>query len=95
VADKPSVPEDARQRTGEHLPDSPPPQQVAAPAAETTTGAPRWVKVLGIVGALLVLLIIVMLLTGHGPGRHMHGGLGGPVAPASLDTGVATRGGFA
>jgi hypothetical protein len=35
------------------------------------------VKVFGIVGVALVLLIIVMLLTGHGPGRHMHSGLRG------------------
>ena len=35
-----------------------------------------------IVGVALVLLIVVMLLTGHGPGRHMHGGLG-RVVPAT------------
>ncbi len=92
MTDKPSVPEGASERTGERLPDPPPPDGVAAPAAEAITGTPRWVKVLGIIGALLVLLIIVMLLTGHGPGRHMHGGLGGPVAPASLDVGADTPG---
>ena len=43
---------------------------------EATGGTPRWVKIFGTVGVVLVLLIIVMLLTGHGPGRHMHGGLG-------------------
>ncbi len=32
---------------------------------------------------VLVLLIIVALLTGHGPGRHMHGGLGGHTASTS------------
>ena len=36
-------------------------------------GAPRWVKVLGIIVIILVLLIfIIMLLPGdHGPGRHL------------------------
>lgn len=31
---------------------------------------PRWVKVSGIVVAVLVLIVVVMLLSGHGPGRH-------------------------
>ncbi|OLE65306.1 MAG: hypothetical protein AUG03_05375 [Acidobacteria bacterium 13_1_20CM_2_68_14] len=38
-------------------------------------GTPRWVKVFGIVGLVLVLLVVVMMATGvggkHGPGRHM------------------------
>jgi hypothetical protein len=39
------------------------------------TGAPRWVKVFGIVVAVLVLLFVIMALfgggpAGHGPGRH-------------------------
>jgi hypothetical protein len=93
MADKPSVPDGASERTGERVPDSLPPDAVAERAVEPTTGAPRWVKILGIVGALLVLLIIVMLLAGHGPGRHMPGGLGGPVGPAGLDVGEATLGG--
>ena len=33
---------------------------------------PRWVKVFLLVGLALVVLIAVMLLTGHGPGQHMH-----------------------
>jgi len=42
---------------------------------ESTTGTPRWVKVFGIIGIALVLLVVIMLLTGggpggHGPGRH-------------------------
>jgi hypothetical protein len=41
------------------------------------------VKVFGIVGGVLVLLIIVMLFSGHGPGRHMHSGLGGHPAQVS------------
>ncbi|MFD1116550.1 hypothetical protein ACFQ3A_19480 [Sphaerisporangium aureirubrum] len=41
------------------------------------TGIPRWVKVTGIVVAVLVVLVVALLLTGeHGPGRHS-GGMGG------------------
>jgi hypothetical protein len=47
------------------------------PDRESTTGTPRWVKVFGIIAAVLVLLFVIMVLTGHGPGRHMFGGLGG------------------
>ena len=36
----------------------------------TQPGVPRWVKVFAIVGALVVVLVIVMLLAGHGPSRH-------------------------
>jgi hypothetical protein len=36
------------------------------------TATPRWVKVFGLVAfALVVLLVILMLIGGHGPGRHM------------------------
>jgi hypothetical protein len=41
---------------------------------EPTPGTPRWVKVFAIVGAVVALLIVIMLLTGHGPSQHMHGG---------------------
>ena len=39
-------------------------------------GAPRWVKVLGMGVAALVLLFVVLKLLGfeHGPGRHMKQG---------------------
>lgn len=43
------------------------------PDGEATTGPPRWVKVFGIVLAVVVLLLAVVLLTGggnHGPSRH-------------------------
>jgi hypothetical protein len=33
--------------------------------------APRWVKVAVVIGIAVALLIIVMLISGHGPGRHM------------------------
>ena len=60
------------------------------PIAESTTGTPRWVKVFAIIGLALVLLVIVMLLTGHGPGRHMHGGLGDHAGSASFALGRVT-----
>jgi hypothetical protein len=38
-------------------------------------GAPRWVKVSGIIAIILVLVIMTVIFTGvggpHGPGRHM------------------------
>lgn len=34
------------------------------------TGRPRWVKVFGIVAAVVLLLLVVMILAGHGPGNH-------------------------
>lgn len=35
-------------------------------------GAPRWVKLFGIIAVVVILLIVVLLLSGgnHGPGRH-------------------------
>ena len=42
------------------------------------TGMPRWVKVFLLIGVALIVLITVMLLTGHGPGRHMHHALRPP-----------------
>ena len=42
---------------------------------EATVGAPRWVKVLGIIALVAVVLVVVLVLVGggpggHGPGRH-------------------------
>jgi hypothetical protein len=46
-------------------------------------GTPRWVKVFGIIA--LVLLVVIMLLTGHGPGRHtLSGDAGDQVAASSV-----------
>ena len=42
---------------------------------------PRWVKIVGAVAVLFVVLLVVALLSGHGPGRHMGGhGASAPVA---------------
>ena len=47
-------------------------------------GVPRWVKVFAVVGAVIVVLVVALLLSGHGPGRH---GSHGESAPSvSLDT---------
>jgi hypothetical protein len=46
---------------------------------DSPAGMPRWVKVFGIIGGVLVAAIVAMLLTGHGPGHHLHG-----AGPASL-----------
>lgn len=59
---------DAREpRHGDRRPD-------AAP------GMPRWVKLGALVAVLLLVLVVLMLLTGHGPGRHMSSGAAAPVA---------------
>jgi hypothetical protein len=47
---------------------------VAHPDGDASTGIPRWLKIAGIVLAVLVLLAVaVMLVSGgaHGPTRHM------------------------
>ncbi|MEU4424209.1 hypothetical protein AB0F81_26585 [Actinoplanes sp. NPDC024001] len=42
---------------------------------------PRWVKVFLVLGVLLLVVIGVAVLTGHGPGRHLgHGSV-----PAAVD----------
>lgn len=46
-------------------------------------GAPRWVKVLGVIAIVLLLLLVILTLTrgpgdrGHGPGLHSSGDLSG------------------
>ena len=42
----------------------------AVDPSEPKPGMPRWVKVFGIIGIVLVVLIGIALATGHGPGRH-------------------------
>lgn len=54
--------------------------------AEPNEGMPRWVKVTGIVAAVMVVLLVAVLLLGggeHGTGRHF-GGLPATV-PAMTD----------
>ena len=47
---------------------------------------PRWVKVTGIVVVVLALLVAVMLLAGHGPGRHGAPAAAGQTSPISVAT---------
>jgi hypothetical protein len=62
-------------------PTRPDPDRGHAPGADERSGraggTPRWVKVLGIVAlALVVLVVILVLVGGHGPERHT-----GAIAP--------------
>ena len=58
------------------------------PDRESTTGAPRWVKVFGVIGIVVVLLLVVLMLASggeHGPWRHAPGGdTSGVEAPEGL-----------
>jgi hypothetical protein len=63
---------------------------MADPSPDTADdeGTPRWVKVSGIVAAVLVVVLGIMLLTGHGPGRHFSHASGdvGGAAPVQAPT---------
>jgi hypothetical protein len=58
------------------------------PDRDVTTGAPRWVKVFGVIVLGLAVLFVGLKLTGvggnHGPGRH---GGGGGTPPTSVTEG--------
>jgi len=41
-----------------------------SPDRRLSAGAPRWVKVFGIVAIVLVLLFVILHLSGHGFGGH-------------------------
>jgi len=51
--------------------------------ASGSTGAPRWVKVFGLVAVVLVLLVAVMVVAGHGPGDHVPSADAGRETPPS------------
>ncbi len=54
---------------------------------DATAGMPTWVKGFAITAAILAVLIVVMLLAGgHGPGRHMRSGLPAPTVGQSTST---------
>ncbi len=59
---------------------------------QETERTPRWVKVFGIVGLVLVLLVVAALLIGgkHGPGRHT-GGVGDPSSGPSVAARLAQQ----
>jgi hypothetical protein len=52
------------------------------------SSVPGWVKGFMVVGVVLLLLIAIMLMTGHGPGRHMQGLGQTPATPQSSRTDV-------
>jgi hypothetical protein len=55
---------------------------------DATHATPRWVRRFWAIGALLVLLLIVLLVAGgHGPGRHQRAGH--ERSPASISIGQA------
>lgn len=83
MAENPSVHDIGDDDRG-RLPDTTAASGIGPPPTDQRIGAPRWVKVFGIVGAVLVVLVVVMLLTGHGPGRHMNGALSAHATPALM-----------
>jgi hypothetical protein len=58
-------------------------------------GMPRWVKVSGLIVAVLVLLLIVVLLVsgGHSPRRHLSGGAAGAAPRSSVTASLKFSGG--
>jgi hypothetical protein len=65
------------------------PERDASPDRSPIAGAPRWVKVSGIIALAVVVLLLILLLAGgnHGPGRHASSrGLDGRLAFMSVAT---------
>jgi hypothetical protein len=71
------------------------PGSETGPGAGSAAGTPRWVKVFGSIGLVLALLLAIMLLTGHGPGRHLSSGEAGGLAPLSSVMERGAPGGYA
>jgi hypothetical protein len=53
-----------------------------SPDRRLNTGAPRWVKVFGIIVIVLVLLFVVLHVSGHGFGGHGMNHMGHGVKPS-------------
>ena len=71
-----------KESNSDSLDDGPPHDQ------ELIVGAPRWVKVFGIIAVILVVLFLVLIFTrgpgGHGPRRHMSSASGSAIMLTSL-----------
>ncbi len=58
------------------------------PTADRPPSTPRWVKVFGIIGIVVTLLVVILLVTGrgspggHGPGQHTGEGDTPPIEQA-------------
>lgn len=48
---------------------------------ESKPTTPTWVKLFGIITVVVVLLLVVLILTGHDPGRHAMGAPWNQTAP--------------
>jgi hypothetical protein len=66
------------------------------PNRESSIGTPRWVKVLGVIALIVVVLFVVLLVTGgrhRGPSRHFGlDGQDGAAPPSSVVHVYATSG---
>jgi hypothetical protein len=50
------------------------PDHRTSPTSSDRPGVPRWVKIFAVVGAAIAALVVVLLLSGHGPSQHgLHG----------------------
>jgi hypothetical protein len=74
--------------------DSDPDGRGAGPDGAPTTGAPRWVKMLGVLALALLVVFLVLQLTGvggnHGPERHLSFGPGS-ATPSIVDAGSSAH----
>ena len=56
-------------------------------------GAPRWVKAFAVATVVVVVLVVIALLSGHGPGRHAPSGGGGHAPSSGITEARAPAGG--
>ncbi len=45
------------------------------PDRDTDAATPRWVKLSALAAAIVAALVLIMLLSGHGPGHHLDGNM--------------------
>jgi len=69
---------------------------VVGSAADQRPRTPRWVKVSGVIGLVVVVLVVILMLTGgagqHGPGRHDGSGADGQAPPSGITPSVGAAG---